>query len=456
MIKIKHRTTALFLILILQLLLLSGCSFSKSDKKSDDSDVNGKSENEETVSTDNQNTSTKMEDIMKIKVSSENVEVVFELNDSSVSKSFYEQLPLTTLVENYDSNEKIFELSQKLDESDVRGGDCPIGSIAYFSPWNNIAMYYGDAPEYSGLYVMGNAVEGMENIAKLTGSITITAYTENVESENEEKAPKVVLNSGYEMPVLGLGTYSLLEETCVDSVYTAIKSGYRLIDTAYMYRNEKEVGEGVRKAIDEGIITRDEIFITTKLYPNQYANPEEAIEEALNALDLKYIDLLLLHHPGTDDVKAYLAMEKYVEAGKIRSIGLSNYYIEELNDFLPKVNITPALVQNEIHPYYQENNVIPYIQDKGIIVEGWYPLGGRGHQKELLSDPVLVKIAENHEKSVAQIILRWNIQRNVIAIPGSSNPEHIRENIDIFDFELTDEEMKEIEELERNEKHDWY
>ena len=270
-------------------------------------------------------------------------------------------------------------------------------------------------------------------------------------------APTVMLNSGYEMPVLGLGTYALTGDTCVDSVYTAIQNGYRLVDTAYMYHNEADVGKAVRKAINEGLITREEKFVTTKLYPgNQYDNPKAAIEEALEKLDLGYIDLMLLHHPGRNDVKAYKAIEKYIEMGKIRSVGLSNWYISELTDFLPRVNMVPALVQNEIHPYYQEQEVVPFIQEKGIVVEGWYPLGGRGYQAELLADRVLQQIADAHGKSVAQVILRWNVQRNVIAIPGSSNPEHIAENIDIFDFELTDDEMEQIAALERNEKHDWY
>ena len=203
-------------------------------------------------------------------------------------------------------------------------------------------------------------------------------------------------------------------------------------------------------------VTREEMFVTTKLYPNQFDDTEVAIEQALEKLDIDYIDLMLLHHPGENDVKAYKVIEKYVEQGKIKSIGLSNYYIEEIDDFLPKVSIKPVLVQNEIHPYYQESNVIKHIQELGIVMEGWYPLGGRGHQKELLSDKTLVKIAESHNKSVAQVILRWDYQNNVVVVPGSSNPSHILENISIFDFELIDEEMKQIKSLNRDEKHDWY
>lgn len=171
---------------------------------------------------------------------------------------------------------------------------------------------------------------------------------------------------------------------------------------------------------------REEIFVITKLYLSQFADAEDAIDEALQKLDIGYIDMLLLHHPGEGDVQAYLAMEQAVADGKVRSIGLSNWYIEELEEFLPQVNITPALVQNEIHPYYQENDVIPYIQSKGIVVQGWYPFGGRGYTSELLGDETISAIAQSHGVTSAQVILRWNLQKGVVVIPGSSNPEHIR------------------------------
>lgn len=262
----------------------------------------------------------------------------------------------------------------------------------------------------------------------------------------------VTLNSGYEMPINGLGTYSLLDQECIDAVTTALKEGVRLIDTANMYHNEAEVG----RAVWESDVPREEIFVTTKLYPNQYADAAKAIDEALDKLDIEYIDLLLLHHPGTNDVEAYKAMEQAVADGKVRSIGLSNWYVEELESFLPQVSITPALVQNEIHPYYQENEVIPYIQDLGIVVQGWYPLGGRGYTAELLGDKVITGIAKTHGKSSAQIILRWNLQKDVVVIPGSNNPDHIKENTELYDFELTDDEMEQIKTLNRDEKHDWY
>ena len=262
----------------------------------------------------------------------------------------------------------------------------------------------------------------------------------------------VLLNSGYEMPILGLGTYSLLDDTCVNSVVALLQNGGRLIDTAYMYHNEAAVGEGIRKSG----VPREDIFIETKLYPNQFPDAANAIDEALEKLGVDYIDLMLLHHPGTNDVEAYKAMEQAVADGKIRSIGLSNWYIEELEEFLPQITLTPALVQNEIHPYYQEIEVVPYIQSLGIVVQGWYPLGGRGYTAELLGNETINAIAQAHNVSAAQVILRWNLQRGIIVIPGSSNPDHIKENLDLFGFELSDGEMEQIKALDRNEKHDWY
>ena len=266
----------------------------------------------------------------------------------------------------------------------------------------------------------------------------------------------VLLNSGYTMPIMGLGTYALDHDTCVNSVMSLLESGGRLIDTAYMYGNEEAVGEGVRKGMEEYGIPREDIFVITKIYPNQFNDPEAAIDMALEKLDIGYIDMMLLHHPGTNDVMAYQAMEQYVEEGKIHSLGLSNWYVEELTDFLPQVTIKPALVQNEIHPYYQEQDVVPFIQEKGIVVQCWYPLGGRGYTADLLGNETIKAIAEAHEVSPAQVILRWDLQRSIVVIPGSSNADHIRENLDLFGFELTDDEMEQIRQLDRNEKHDWY
>lgn len=262
----------------------------------------------------------------------------------------------------------------------------------------------------------------------------------------------VHLNSGYDMPIVGLGTYALSDEECFNSVTALLKNGGRLIDTAYYYGNEASVGRAVR----ESNVSREEIFVTTKLYPNQFSNAKEAIDEALEKMNIEYIDMMMLHHPGTNDVVAYQAIEQAVREGKVRSIGLSNWYIEELDKFLPQVTIKPAVVQNEIHPYYQEKEVVPYIQKLGIVVEGWYPFGGRGHTAELLGNEVISSIAKSHDVTSAQVILRWNLQRSVVVIPGTSNPDHIKENLDIFGFELTAEEMEQIAALDKGEKHDWY
>lgn len=281
-------------------------------------------------------------------------------------------------------------------------------------------------------------------------SINIKAEANNMKGNFNFNTKTVTLNNGYEIPLNGIGTYSLLNEVCYNSVLYALQNGVRLIDTAYIYRNEEEVARAVR----DSKIDRKDIFVITKLYPNQYDDAENAINEALKKLG--YIDMMLLHHPGNNDVEAYKAIEKAVKEGKIKSIGLSNWYIKELKEFLPKINIMPALVQNEIHPYYQDTEVVEYIQSLGIAVQAWYPLGGRGYQRELLNDSVLKEIAKKHNKSVAQIILRWHLQRGVIVIPGSSNRAHIIENIELYDFELSDNEMRRISKLNRNEKHDWY
>ena len=169
-----------------------------------------------------------------------------------------------------------------------------------------------------------------------------------------------------------------------------------------------------------------------------------------------YIDILLLHHPASNDVSAYRAIEQAIRDGKVRSAGISCYYIRELDTFLPQVDLKPVLVQNEVHPYYQDTPVVRHIQEADISVQAWYPLGGRGYNSALMTDPVLRDIAAAHGKSLVQVILRWDLQRGVTVIPGSSDPEHIRENISVFDFELSENEMGKIAALNRSEKHDWY
>ena len=383
---------------------------------------------------------------------------------NSSARAFVELLQsgsLTVDMHDYGGFEKVGPLGTTLPTNDERITTEPGDVILYQG--NQITIYY-DTNTWS--FTRLGKVQGMapEEIRDALGNGDPTVVFSLKDGQESTGAVgkfdfenrTVLLNSGYTMPILGLGTYALDHDTCVNSVKALLQNGGRLIDTAYMYHNEEAVGEGVRQAMEEYGVPREDIFVITKLYPNQFSDPEAAIEMALEKLDIGYIDMMLLHHPGTDDVKAYKAMETYVEQGKIRSLGLSNWYVEELTDFLPQITIMPALVQNEIHPYYQEQDVVPFIQEKGIVVQCWYPLGGRGHTADLLGDETIRSIAEAHGVSSAQVILRWDLQRDIVVIPGSSNPEHIKENLDLFGFALTDEEMAAISNLDRNEKHDWY
>ena len=263
--------------------------------------------------------------------------------------------------------------------------------------------------------------------------------------------PSVTLNNGYKMPVLGLGTWTQNNSTAENSVYVAIKEGYRLIDTARYYGNESGVGKGIKRAIDEGIIKRNEIFVTTKIMPGNYSNPDSAIDDSLNSLGLEYIDLMLIHQPGYNDENVYKALENGVKSGKLKSIGISNYYTPEDFERINKISeITPAVVQNENHIYYQNTDFQKYLERYGTVVESWYPFGGRGNTQEVFNNETITKIAKSHGKTSAQIILRWQIQAGYVVIPGSQNPSHIAENFDIFDFELTQNEMKEISNLNQN------
>ena len=259
------------------------------------------------------------------------------------------------------------------------------------------------------------------------------------------------LNNGYKMPVLGLGTYALTVEEAENSVYHALKDGYRLIDTARAYNNEEGVGRGIQRAIEEGLVTREEIFITTKVWDTDFGNAGSAFEDSLARLGLDYVDLVLLHHvPRQNDEEAYHELEEKVEEGKIRSLGLSNIYLD--NDTFDRMyeaaEIKPVLVQNENHPFFQNTEFQEYIGQYGLFIESWYPLGGRGFTQNYFNDETLLGIAQAHDKTVAQILLRWHVQAGYITIPGSSNPDHIAENYDIFNFELSEEEMQTIKEMD--------
>ena len=265
----------------------------------------------------------------------------------------------------------------------------------------------------------------------------------------------VLLNSGYEMPIIGLGTWTLSDDEAENSVYHALQSGMRLIDTARYYGNEVGVGRGLQKAIDEGIVTREDVFITTKIYGGNYERAGGIIDDALKDLNVDYIDLMLIHQPGQDDEGVYKAMEEAVNDGKLHSIGISNYYTkEQVDEVLSFATIVPAVIQNENHLYYQNTDLQEYVRQYGIVIESWYPFGGRGHTSEHFDNEVIRELAEKYGKSSAQIILRWQLQAGFIAIPGSSNPDHIAENYDIFDFELSEEDMQMIRGLDRHERYE--
>ena len=261
----------------------------------------------------------------------------------------------------------------------------------------------------------------------------------------------VTLNSGFNMPRLGFGTWTLDNDTAEDCVYFALKAGCRLIDTARYYGNEVGVGRGVRRAIDDGIATREEIFITSKIMPGNYNSPDAAIDNSLRSLNLDYVDLMLIHQPGYNDAEVYRALERGVKSGKIRSIGISNYYTPQDFDRIKNIaTIIPAVIQNENHIYYQNAELQAYVKRFGTVIESWYPFGGRGNTQKLFNDAVIKSLSKKYSKTPAQILLRWHLQAGYIAIPGSSNKEHIAENLNIFDFRLDAEEMTLMRALNKN------
>lgn len=265
----------------------------------------------------------------------------------------------------------------------------------------------------------------------------------------------VVLNDGNEMPILGLGTWTLDHDTAANSVYHALKDGYRLIDTADMYGNERGVGEGVRRAIEEGIVTREEVFITSKLVPWGFSDYGAAIDACNERLGLDYIDLMMIHQQGADEKELYQAIEEAIQEGTVHSLGISNYYTpEDVERVIEGEDILPAVLQNENHPYHQNTDLQEYVGQYGIVMESYYPFGGRGHTQDLFQDETIAAIARNHEKTSAQILARWHLQAGYIAIPGSSNPDHIAENFDIFDFELSDEEMDQIAAMNTGQRYE--
>ena len=254
----------------------------------------------------------------------------------------------------------------------------------------------------------------------------------------------VLLNNGVEMPMLGIGTFILSPDQAEKSVTAALNAGYRLIDTANAYVNERAVGRAIRKSG----VPREEIFVTTKLWVSEYGRAAKAIDETLDRLGLDYVDFLLLHQPYGDYLHAYRAMEDALEARKVRAIGLSNFYEDKFSQVLKIAHVVPAVLQNEMHPYHQEKDMKQFLLPYGTVQEAWFPLGGRDNTSTLFRDRTIADIAKAKGKTPAQIILRWEIQSGIVAIPGSANEKHIRENLDISDFALSIDEMSRIDQLE--------
>lgn len=256
----------------------------------------------------------------------------------------------------------------------------------------------------------------------------------------------IKLNNGVEMPMAGIGTFLLSPDEAESSVTSALQAGYRLIDTANAYVNEKAVGRAIKKSG----INRKEIFLETKLWPSFYEQAD-AVEKTLERLDTDYIDLLLIHQPAGNYVAGYKLMEKAYKEGKVRAIGLSNFTAVQIQEILNICEVKPAVLQNEVHPYSQEQDLKAFLTKENMVIQAWYPLGHG--DKTLLQEPVFSRLAEKYGKSNAQIILRWHIQAGNVVIPGSKNPDHIRANFDLFDFSLDDAEMTEIASLNANKRY---
>ena len=256
----------------------------------------------------------------------------------------------------------------------------------------------------------------------------------------------VTLNNGVQMPMLGYGVYQVTKDECERCVLDALKVGYRSIDTAQSYFNEEEVGNAIIKSG----IPREEIFLTTKVWIEHYAYDEcrASVFESLRKLKTDYLDLCLIHQPFSDVYGAYRALEDLMAEGKIRAIGISNFYVDRMVDIASFARVKPAINQIEIHPHHQQNEQLEWANKYGIQLEAWAPFGeGRGGMFEL---PELKAIGEKYGKTPAQVMLRWHIQRGIVAIPKSTHIERMEENFNIFDFELTAEDMETIVSLDKN------
>lgn len=254
------------------------------------------------------------------------------------------------------------------------------------------------------------------------------------------------LNNGLSMPMAGIGTFLLTPDEAEVSVLAALEDGYRLIDTANAYVNEKAVGRAMKKSG----LKREEIFLETKLWPSFYEN-DDAVDKTLERLGTDTIDLLLIHQPAGNYVAGYRQVEKAYKEGKVKAIGLSNFNQGQIEEILGLCQVKPAVLQTEVHPYFQEQELKKFLSKEGMVIQAWYPLGHG--DKALLEEPLFTQLGKKYGKTNAQIILRWHIQDGNIVIPGSKNPAHIKDNFDLFDFSLTGEEMEKIAALDKNTRY---
>lgn len=279
-----------------------------------------------------------------------------------------------------------------------------------------------------------------------TSSANINANVTTAIGEFDLNNKVVKLNSGYNMPTSGIGVFGIAPADAERGVEYSLRNGNRLIDTANAYMNEKAVGRAIKKSG----VPREEIFLTTKLWVTEYGRAKEAIDETLKRLDTDYIDLLLLHQPYGQYLDAWKAMEDAVKEGKVKSIGLSNFYQDKFKEVADIASIKPAVLQIELNPTVAQDDMIEFCKTYGTVVEAWFPLAGRGNTQILLDNEIIKDIANAHGKSAAQIVLRWHLQHGDIAIPGSKTESHILENINIYDFSLTDDEMNRIKTINTN------
>ncbi|MDT2640291.1 aldo/keto reductase [Enterococcus dongliensis] len=261
----------------------------------------------------------------------------------------------------------------------------------------------------------------------------------------------ITLNNGVEMPQLGFGVYQIPLEETAEAVYQAIKTGYRLIDTASIYGNEKETGEGIKRAINEGLVTREELFVTSKLFILQAPEEKaaETIEHSLKVMGLDYLDLYLIHQPYGDIYGAWRSMVDAQKVGKLRAIGISNFKSAKMIEFVGLNDVKPQINQIEVNPWNQRVEDQEWHEKYGVQVEAWAPFAEGRH--ELFTNPVLAEIGKQYGKTVGQVVLRWLMQRGLVALAKSVRPERMTENIDIFDFELSKEDIEKIAALDMKE-----